>query len=83
MEFNNRNKWQGIWTQLAALGPHDLFTLEGEWDDILYIPVGSEGWADGSNVFNLSSKGFEAIPGHWEVFKVDLDRSRACWSEEG
>ncbi len=76
-------KWEGQWTQRGALGAHDLFTLEGEWDDILYIPVGAEGWADGANAFNLSAKQFEIIPAHWDVFKVDLDRSRANWSEEG
>lgn len=77
------HKWSGEWTQRGALGVHDLFTLNGEWDDILYIPVGAEGWADSSNAFNLSTQEFEIIPQHWEVFKVDLDRSRANWSEEG
>lgn len=76
-------KWQGTWTQRGALNAHDLFTLNGDWDDILYIPVDAEGWADGANAFNLSAKQFETIPTHWDVFKVDLDRSRACWSEEG
>lgn len=77
------HKWSGEWTQEGALGVHDLYTLNGEWDDILYIPVGAEGWADDSNAFNLSTHEFEIIPQHWEVFKVDLDRSRANWSEEG
>lgn len=83
MKFNNKNHWIGEWTPAGALNPHDLFTLEGEWDDILYIPVGSEGWADGANAFNLSERQFENIPNHWDVFKVDLDRSRAIWNEEG
>lgn len=78
-----KHKWSGGWTQRGVLGAHDLFTLNGEWDDILYIPVGAEGWADGANAFNLSTQEFEIIPQHWEVFKVDLDRSRANWSEEG
>lgn len=77
------HRWSGEWTQMGAIGVHDLFTLNGEWDDILYIPVGAEGWADSANAFNLSTQEFEIIPQHWEVFKVDLDRSRANWSEEG
>ena len=76
-------KWAGQWTQRGALNAHAFFTLNGEWDDILYIPVGSEGWADGANAFNLSTQGFESIPQHWDVFKVDLNRSRANWSGEG
>lgn len=81
--MKNQHRWSGEWTQEGALGAYDLFTLNGEWDDILYIPVGAEGWVDGANAFNLSTQEFEIIPQHWEVFKVDLDRSRANWSEEG
>lgn len=81
--MKNQHRWSGEWTQRGALGAHDLFTLNGEWDDILYIPVSAEGWTDNANAFNLSTQEFEIIPQHWEVFKIDLDRSRANWSEEG
>lgn len=41
--MKNQHRWSGEWTQEGAIGVHDLYTLNGEWDDILYIPVGAEG----------------------------------------
>lgn len=76
-------KLVGYWTVRGAIGAHDLFTLDGEEDNTLYMPVSAEGWPDGANAFNLSTRGFESIPQHQEVFKVDLGWYRACWSEEG
>lgn len=53
--MKNQHRWSGEWTQRGALGAHDLFTLNGEWDDILYIPVGAEGWAAGRMALMLST----------------------------
>ena len=68
--MKNQHRWSGEWTQEGAIGVHDLYTLNGEWDDILYIPVGAEGWADGANAFNLSTQEFEIIPQHLSLIHI-------------
>ncbi len=74
--------YDGKWVQRGALPAHAIFNLNGPADNQLYVPVGSEGWQDKGNAFNLSTQEFEHIPAHWEVFEVDIPRSRANWAEE-
>jgi hypothetical protein len=72
-------KYSGEWTVRGALKHDGLFTLNGPDDDQLYLPVGAEGWKDGCNAFNLTTREFESIPAHWAVFEIDFPRSRANW----
>ena len=72
-------KYSGEWTVCGALQHDGLFTLNGPDDNQLYLPVGAEGWKDGGNAFNLLTQEFESIPAHWDVFEVDILRSRANW----